>query len=198
MSTEDADMLEGYCNKLLSFMGRKTSSSYRVLSLLAGAICFLLLLPFCFFLIGNHIDQQIQFSYPRLLEIVIACVTILIGLFFLLWATSVQWCIGKGTPAPNAPTQTLVIVSPYKLCRNPIELGAIFYYLGIGTLFGSLTVGFICATPGCIIGTLYHKLVEENELALRFGQDYLAYKKEVPFLLPAIWKSKPRGTFLNS
>ncbi|ACF42678.1 methyltransferase family protein [Pelodictyon phaeoclathratiforme] len=125
-------------------------------------------------------------------------VAIFFGLFFLLWATYTQWFIGKGTPAPNAPTQTLVVVGPYKLCRNPIELGAIFYYTGIGTLFGTLTVGFICGTLGFVFGTLYHKLIEEKELALRFGQDYLAYKKEVPFLFPAIRKSKPGGRFLKS
>jgi protein-S-isoprenylcysteine O-methyltransferase Ste14 len=184
-------MLEGYCNKLLRFMRRKASTSYRLISLLAGAICFLLLLPFCFFVVGSTIDQQIQFRYPRLLEILIACVTILFGLFFLLWATSVQWRIGKGTPAPNAPTQKLVVVGPYKLCRNPIELGAICYHTGIGTLFGTLTVGIICGMLGFIIGTLYHKLIEEKELALRFGQDYLAYKKQVPFLFPTI--RKPAG-----
>ncbi len=179
-------------------MRRKTSTSYRLASLLAGAICFLFLLPFCFFLVGNHIDKYLQLRYSRLLEISISCVSIFFGLFFLLWATYTQWLIGKGTPAPNAPTQTLVVVGPYKLCRNPIELGAIFYYTGIGTLFGSLTVGFICGMLGFIFGTLYHKLIEEKELALRFGQDYLAYKKEVPFLFPAIWKSKQGGRFLKS
>ena len=172
-------------------MRRKTSVSYNVISLLAGAICFLVFLPF-FFLVGNHLDKLIQLRYPRLFEISISCVTILIGLFFLLWATSVQWHIGKGTPAPTAPTQTLVVVGPYKLCRNPIELGAIFYYTGVGTLFGTLTVGIICGMLGLIIGTFYHKLIEEKELALRFGQDYLAYKKQVPFLFPTLHKRRGR------
>jgi len=31
---------------------------------------------------------------------------------------------------------------------------------------------------------LYLKLVEEKELAERFGDEYLAYKREVPFILP--------------
>ena len=91
-----------------------------------------------------------------------------------------------------------MVVGPYKLSRNPIELGAIFYYTGIGTLSGSLTVGFICGMLGFIFGTLYHKLIEETELALRVGQDYLAYKQEVPFLFPAIWKTKAGGRFLKS
>ena len=30
----------------------------------------------------------------------------------------------------------------------------------------------------------YLKLVEEKELALRFGQEYLDYKKGTPFLIP--------------
>ena len=36
------------------------------------------------------------------------------------WLSSYLWFIGKGTPSPAAPTQKLVIIGPYKLCRNPV------------------------------------------------------------------------------
>jgi protein-S-isoprenylcysteine O-methyltransferase Ste14 len=94
------------------------------------------------------------------------------------------WFVGEGTPAPTAPTQRLVVEGPYKLCRNPMKLGAISYYLGLGTLFHSLTTGLICFFVGLIIGTLYHKLVEEKELLIRFGEDYEKYKRSTPFLMP--------------
>jgi len=167
----------------------KTSLAYKLLSLTLGAIFFLVILPFSFFVVGTQINLYLGFKFPKFLEILITVTTIPFGLFFLLWATYTQWQIGKGTPAPNAPTQRLIIVGPYSLCRNPIEFGAIFYYLGIGTLFGNLTIGFTCGTMGFIFGTLYHKLVEERELALRFGQDYISYKHKVPFILPCIWRS---------
>jgi protein-S-isoprenylcysteine O-methyltransferase Ste14 len=37
---------------------------------------------------------------------------------------------------------------------------------------------------------LYLKRIEEGELAERFGDAYLVYKREVPFIIPAMprWK----------
>jgi protein-S-isoprenylcysteine O-methyltransferase Ste14 len=78
----------------------------------------------------------------------------------------------------------LVTTGPYKLCRNPIEFGAIFYYLGIGTIAGGITVGIACFLLGLTIGSAYHKLIEESELEARFGDEYRQYKKKTPFLLP--------------
>jgi protein-S-isoprenylcysteine O-methyltransferase Ste14 len=35
---------------------------------------------------------------------------------------------------------------------------------------------------------IYIKRIEEKEMELRFGQDYLAYKQQTPFLIPRFWK----------
>ena len=48
----------------------------------------------------------------------------------------------------------------------------------------SYIVGFIAFLLGLIVGSAYHKFVEEKELEYRFGKDYLEYKKNVPFLIP--------------
>jgi protein-S-isoprenylcysteine O-methyltransferase Ste14 len=34
----------------------------------------------------------------------------------------------------------------------------------------------------------YIKRIEEKELELRFGQEYLEYKKQTPFLIPRFWQ----------
>ena len=93
---------------------------------------FLVLLPAVFIYLGFLIKGNIHIRLDRLVEFVISIVSLLIGLFFLTWTTIFQWKIGEGVPAPNAPTQHLVTTGPYRLCRNPIEFGAIFYYLGLG------------------------------------------------------------------
>jgi len=180
-------MFEKYSDTLLAFMKRKTSLPYHLISLAVGTIFFLLILPSAFFGIGLLISRDIPIQWPRWLEIGLACPTILLGLFFLAWATLTQWRIGQGTPAPNAPTQRLVVAGPYKLCRNPIQLGAVLYYWGIGSLLGNLTIGIICLVLGLIIGSGYHKYFEEKELVVRFGEEYLAYKRETPFLIPRLW-----------
>ena len=50
-------------------------------------------------------------------------------------------------------------------------------------MIGSYTSLLFVVLFGLILLT-YIKLVEEKELALRFGQEYLDYKKDTPFIIP--------------
>jgi len=177
-------------NYLTSFHTKKSSRTYKVMSLLFGMLFFLVLLPAVFTCLGFLLKGIIHIRLDRPVELVISIISLLIGLFFLTWTTIFQWKIGEGVPAPNAPTQHLVTTGPYSLCRNPIEFGAIFYYLGIGTIIGGITVGIICCLLGFIIGSTYHKLIEERELETRFGDEYKHYKEITPFILPRFRKNK--------
>jgi protein-S-isoprenylcysteine O-methyltransferase Ste14 len=80
----------------------------------------------------------------------------------------------------------LIITGPYKYCRNPIEFGAILYYLGLGTLIGGIITGAINGILGFTVGSMYHKCIEEKELEKRFGEEYINYKKHTPFVIPKI------------
>ncbi len=79
------------------------------------------------------------------------------------------------------------MAGPYALCRNPLQLGVILYYLGLGTYVGSLKIGLTMFFLGLILGSSYHKFVEEKELQLRFGEEYEEYRKKTPFLIPKLW-----------
>jgi len=152
------------------------------------------MLPAIFICLGYIIKNNIHIGLDRAIEFIISIVSLIVGLSFLTWATIFQWKIGEGVPAPNTPTQHLVTTGPYKLCRNPIELGAIFYYLGIGTIFGGISVGVICFLFGLIIGSIYHKFIEEIELEIRFGDEYKQYKRDIPFLIPKFRKIRNNDT----
>lgn len=171
---------------LYRFHNQKRPLIIRIVSLVFGAITFLLILPACSIFIGRLGKGIVSFTAPRYLEWIITVPCLAIGLIFLAWATYALWTIGKGTPLPYAPTQRLIVSGPYKLCRNPIELGAIFYYTGIGTLYDGMEVGLICALLALVAGSLYHKLVEERELEMRFGSKYQDYKERIPFLIPKL------------
>jgi len=175
---------------LTNFHSKKSSRIYKIISLLFGMLFFLVLLPAIFIYLGFLIKSSINIGLDRTVEFVISIVSLIVGLFFLIWTTIFQWKIGKGVPTPNAPTQHLVTTGPYKLCRNPIEFGAIFYYLSIGTIIGGITVGIICFILGLIIGSVYHKFIEESELEIRFGDEYKRYKKNTPFLIPSFRKNE--------
>jgi protein-S-isoprenylcysteine O-methyltransferase Ste14 len=171
---------------ILKFAGKNNSRRYRIVSLIFGAVFFLTVLPAVFILVGLWVKGHVSISMNGYVETVVAFAGIVTGLYFLVWATATQWKTGEGTPAPNAPTRHLVIVGPYKLCRNPIELGAITYYFGIGTLTGGIITGIICFTLGFIVGSVYHKFIEEKELEERFGEEYREYRKHTPFVFPRI------------
>ncbi len=177
-----------YCNQLLKFHKKKNSKLYKIISLIIGAIFFLIILPAIFIFVGRTVEIYLFQINNSILELTVVLISIPLGLFFLFWTTLFQWKIGKGTPAVNAPTEKLVTSGPYKLCRNPIEFGAIFYYLGIGTLIDNLVIGIICMFLGFVIGSIYNKFIEEKELQMRFGKEYEEYKKHTPFILPKIWK----------
>jgi protein-S-isoprenylcysteine O-methyltransferase Ste14 len=66
--------------------------------------------------------------------------------------------------------------------RHPIYLGAILLYLGL--LVFSLSLAAV-AVWAIIIGFyIYLCRYEERLLTEKFGDEYLAYMKEVPMLLP--------------
>jgi protein-S-isoprenylcysteine O-methyltransferase Ste14 len=54
---------------------------------------------------------------------------------------------------------------------------------------GSLVSLFTVALCGGLL-IVYLKRIEEHELAVRFGQDYLDYKAKTPFMIPSLMKRK--------
>ena len=176
-------------NRLVQFSRKDYSTPYKIISLILGAIIFLCLIPALFIWLGLYLKEQILVYITKYFELIVSILGVVVGLFFVLWTALTQWKTGKGTPAPNAPTQYLVTTGPFKYCRNPIEFGAVLYYLGIGAWFGGIVVGIICSLLGLIIGSAYHKFIEEKELENRFGEEYRQYKEKTPFIFPRIFVS---------
>jgi protein-S-isoprenylcysteine O-methyltransferase Ste14 len=66
-----------------------------------------------------------------------------------------------------------------------MTLGTILAYLGMAvaarTIAGAVLVLSFAASL-----LVYLKRLEEAELAVRFGEAYLAYKRETPFIIPRL------------
>jgi protein-S-isoprenylcysteine O-methyltransferase Ste14 len=68
--------------------------------------------------------------------------------------------------------------------------------MALGTILAFLGLAIARATPGGTISVIllggllliYDRRVEERELEERFGESYLQYKREVPFILPRFTK----------
>jgi protein-S-isoprenylcysteine O-methyltransferase Ste14 len=177
-------------------MAREFSPRQRYAALVLLAPIFLFLIPSIVVRLGTRLDQWLQWppvpSPPS--NLVVGCLLILPSWLFALWSIYSQFTIGRGTPVPIMATQQLVVQPPYTYCRNPMALGAIGMYLGVAILFrsvGAVVLVLLCA--GALL--TYVKRVEEAELEIRFGQEYLAYKRRTPFLLPrfSLKGVPPRG-----
>jgi protein-S-isoprenylcysteine O-methyltransferase Ste14 len=106
-----------------------------------------------------------------------------LGFSLGFWSVNVQLTRGRGTPLPVMPTQELLTEGPFRFCRNPMTLGAILAYLGMAVA-ARTTASIVLVL--CLAASLlaYLKRIEEGELAERFGEAYLAYKRETPFIIP--------------
>ena len=109
----------------------------------------------------------------------------LVGFGFAFWSVYDEFDRGRGTPLPMLPTQELLVSGPFRYCRNPMTLGTILAYLGIAIIAGTLCGAAIALLIGAGL-IFYIKRFEERELEERFGEAYVKYKREVPFMIPRI------------
>ena len=117
----------------------------------------------------------------------IAAIVFIAGLFLAI-STVTAFFRTKGTPVPVSPPPRLITTGLYAFIRNPMALGALLVLEGLGFYYGSLSLIFFFAPLPVVLYALYIKAVEEPELTLRFGREYLEYKKKVPMFIPRLKK----------
>lgn len=175
-------------NKIVSFVaqhaGKERSTRIKIVSLIMGLFTFFILAPVVLGIFGHWVASYGLVSVPRIVELSFGIVSTIFGVSFLLWSVSAFWFIGKGTPVPFSSPTRLVTCGPFRYTRNPIKLGAISFYFGVGCFCDSLVTGLVMLATGAILGSIYHKCVEEKELVIRFGNEYEEYRKRTSFLIP--------------
>jgi len=91
----------------------------------------------------------------------------------------VLFALHRGTPAPIAPTQTLVVTGVYRFVRNPMYLAVLTIVLGQALLFGSWwLVLYAALTLAAVVA--FVKGYEEPTLTSTYGEQYLNYRRNVP------------------
>lgn len=159
----------------------------RITAMIAVVPVFLGLLPALVGGVGRRIDRRaglpgLTIGVPgQSLGMVLAAVGFSLG----VWSVAAEMGPGSGTPLPVLPTQRLLTDGPFRYCRNPMTLGAILAYVGIALMARTPAgVGIALSLAGALLA--YLKLLEEPELADRFGDAYLAYRTATPFMVPRL------------
>jgi len=172
-------------NKFKKWQDNEISAGKQIVMLLIGALIFPTGIPAILVFLLPQVDKRIGIGsfYGGYVNIIIGVIAIILGGGLAIWTIITQIKLASGTPFPMMPTQKLLIIGSFKYCRNPMTLGTLVAYAGVAIWVGSFT-SMLAVIVLALILLAYIKLIEEKELALRFGQEYLEYKKNTPFILP--------------
>lgn len=97
---------------------------------------------------------------------------------------------GRGTPAPNAPTERLVTGGAYRYVRNPMYVSVLAAILGQALFLGQPILILYGAAVGIAVVS-FVLLYEEPILKRRYGARYEEYRRAVPGWIPRLtpWRA---------
>ena len=155
-----------------------------ILGYLIGLVIFLILIPLLMWMISGDIG-------PGNVQIAFLIVMAVAGIGLSLWSVIYMRRVGKGNPldafnhevAPR--TSILMINGPYRICRNPMLLGVLIYYIGLIIYLKSLKALSVFAIYFVIM--MVQVNYEEKRLEQDFGDEYREYKNKTKKLIPYVW-----------
>jgi protein-S-isoprenylcysteine O-methyltransferase Ste14 len=141
-------------------------------------------------LLSTTLSRQFAWLQPgpwNLLQLAAGGVLAAVGLTLMVSTISLFVRNGRGTLAPWDPPKHLVVEGIYRHVRNPMISGVLLVLLGEAVLTGSLAV-LIFWLAAVLLNAVYIPLSEEPGLERRFGNEYRAYRRNVPRWIPR-WKA---------
>ena len=128
---------------------------------------------------------MLVFYNANIWSLIVGFVIALTGESIRLWGVS--WT-GSETRTTGAAGGTFLIISgPFAYVRNPLYIGNILLYLGLGIMSFAL-FPYLQIVAICFFLWQYHLIIkyEEKYLQNKFGNDYIDYIKNVRSIIPRI------------
>lgn len=97
---------------------------------------------------------------------------------------------GRGTPAPVAPTERLVVGGLYRYVRNPMYVAVLAVIVGQALVLGRPVLFPYALTVWGAVAA-FVRWYEEPTLGRRFGDSYEAYRRDVPAWWPRLHPWQP-------
>ncbi len=127
------------------------------------------------------------FQQATLISITTGFIVVAVGEFFRFWGVSYA---GSETRTTGGVGGTYLVISgAFGHVRNPLYVGNMLIYLGIG-IMSMAWFPYLLLTAFLFFYTQYHFIIkeEENFLKSKFGDDYKKYCSVVPRWIPRINK----------
>lgn len=175
--------------RIIKWSQHKFNFNQRFFITILVVVFFLVLIPMILIIRLPELDKI--FKFPSfsfgILNFILGGILVLIGVFYSIWSIISQLTQAQRTPLPVMATQKLLVNGPFKQSRNPMGFGLTVLYFGVGIIVSAFST-IIVVLFFFLALIFYIKVVEEKELELRFGKDYVEYKNSTPFIIPNLWK----------
>ncbi len=125
------------------------------------------------------------FAKPTDLTIILGAVCALLGEAIRFWGVAYAGSLTRVTGSVGAPE--VIVAGPFAYVRNPLYVGNILLYIGIGVMSNAL-FPWLLVVASVYFVFQYSLIVslEEEFLEEEFGAAYLEFKKQVPRFLPRL------------
>lgn len=153
---------------------------------LASLIVGLAFLSLWFWLLPPWLGFRVQFTGWGWLRL-IAAIPAALGFAVALRCIWDFGKTGRGTPAPFAPPQRLVVAGFYRYVRNPMYLGFFVGWAGLWIMFGRANATTLATAGVVVLGVhIFVMAYEEPTLTRTFGNQYEEYCRNVPRWIPRL------------
>ena len=128
---------------------------------------------------------MVVFAQPTALTMTVGFVVAAAGEVTRFWGVAYAGSLTRVTGSVGAPE--VIVAGPFARVRNPLYVGNVLTYIGIGIMSNALFPWLVLAAA-IWFGFQYYQIVllEETFLEKEFGPAYLEFKSGVPRFIPRL------------
>jgi protein-S-isoprenylcysteine O-methyltransferase Ste14 len=128
---------------------------------------------------------MIIFAQPTVISMMVGVLLVVLGELMRFWGVAYAGSLTRVTGSVGAPE--VIVTGPFAYVRNPLYVGNILTYVGIGVMSNALFPWLVCAAVVWFAFQYYQIILEEEEFLINeFGAEYVEYKKNVPRFIPRV------------
>ncbi len=131
------------------------------------------------FLVGDD-----RFCSTDVTTMITGFIIVVIGELMRFWGVAYAGSLTRVTGSVGAPE--VIVAGPFAYVRNPLYVGNLLMYIGIGIMSNALFPWLVFAAAVWFVFQYYQiVLLEEGFLEKEFSSSYLEFKRNVPRFIPA-------------